>query len=148
MAKKIKLPRATALLEGIRSYLVKRGISAPSGLAIVHSRAKDTQNRKDPRAFCCVVGSSPKIHCALAIEHLDSRAIIGILLHEIAHTIVRNSHVDAEVGADEWVIAHIPESKFTYADVAYRPAGRRARVARNIEVVSSGFVTRIIGEVS
>ena len=152
------LPRATMYLTGLLRHLRRwrwasnegRPTHLPKGIKVIHDPKCDRQNRASARAFCFVEDGSPVIHCAANIESLPCHVIVGLLLHEVGHMIVR-SRQDPEVGDDEFIVDNVPEAHYRYlARVPYIAVGgtgpSRKRIAKNIQAVSPSFVGSITGE--
>lgn len=115
------------------------------GVRVTHNAYQDRRNREDPRAFCHVACGDKVIHCAAAIEQLDDREIVGLLLHEVGHIVLGcGRDPDDEVAVDEWVRNLAPESGYTYLDVRYMSRiGGPVRTAVNLESVSHAFVNQL-----
>ena len=142
----MKLPRTSAYLAGLLHYL--RGSlfpnKLPRGIKVIHDPRCDRSNKKSARAFCFVEEGSSVIHCAENIEQLPAAVVVGLLLHEVVHTFLRD-HPDLEVGNDEFVEEKVPEAGLKYAAaVNYFPTGVGRRTARNIQTVSLDFVATIM----
>jgi hypothetical protein len=123
----------------LKRYLKSKGFPL-NRVSLTHSRKADQRNKKSPRGFCHVVIGRPTIHCAEALETLPDEFIVGILLHELAHMLVKESD-DPELDVDEFVLENCPESGYHYADVKY--AAPQWRVAKNLECVSKAFLKEL-----
>ena len=145
-----KLRRAQWLLSDLRQYLQGRGFNM-RGIKLKYSAKADEDNAKRARAFCYIYPGKRVIHSAAAIECLDARVILGLLLHEITHIILTGSpqKPDPEVADDAFILENFPEAKYRYEPITYivRTARGtyRKRVAKNLETVSASFAARIIG---
>jgi hypothetical protein len=116
-----------------------------SGVKLSESRLANTQNKKDPRAFCYVIVGQKKIHHCKALALLPDQFIVGILLHEIGHILQVEDDPevdDPEVDCDELILSRFPEAGYHYADARYTH-DREKRVARNIECVSEKFLKEL-----
>ncbi len=134
-----------SLLAHLRQYLAKRKLGGRDVMLTLSEKA-DENNAKKARSFCHVVLGRKSIYCAAALAALPEEFVVGILLHEVAHTIV-NEGEDPELDVDEWVLENVPEAGYRYANVKYvDPITGRTRTAKNLERVSMGFLGKIIGD--
>lgn len=132
---------ADEVLDALLEYLRDEGLITTwlkAHVALVRSKKANEQNKASARQFCFVVIGQHDIHYADALLKLPMNFFVGILLHEIAHMVVREGR-DPELDVDEWVIENVPDSGYEYRDVAY---GHRR--AANLECVSEKFVNMIL----
>lgn len=130
---------ADDILHCLLFYLCDQGLISTwlkSQVRLVRSKRANDQNREKARQFCFVVIGQHEINFADALLKLPEEFIVGILLHEIAHMVIREGR-DPELDVDEWVIEHVPEAGYHYADARYSK-----RVAKNLECVSEAFIEK------
>lgn len=129
------------LLAALLVYLRDRGLVTPwlkSKIKLVRSKKAEVNNKASPRAFCFVIIGEYNIHFSEALLKLPIHFVVGILLHEVAHMVVREGR-DPELDVDEWVLDYVPEAEYTYQNVTY---GRRQ--AHNLERVSVEFCDLVL----
>ncbi len=132
---------AEEILSSLTTYLRDQGLITNwlrSKIRLHRSRLANTNNQKSARSFCFVIIGEFEIHYADALLELPLPFMVGILLHEIAHMVIKEDGGDPELGVDEWIIDNVPEAGYRYADAKY---GRRT--ARNLERVSESFLNII-----
>lgn len=140
----MNLPRARKWLRRLTSYLYNAKIGTFERVTLRHSKALDARNKRSSRSFCQVECGSSLIHCAEAIEKLESYEIVGLLLHEIAHIATGCDNDDDEVTADQWIADKVTKSGYYYASIVhYESKNGRTRVAENLESVSNKFVVML-----
>lgn len=134
-------------LARLTNYLFKHKGVIPSvrKIGIVHTRAMDRENEKDPRAFCAVNDTAWLIYCTQSINYLPANARIGILLHEVSHLV--NNFIgkrEDEVNTDEWIVTAIPEAGYGYQSIAYHnPLLGKQVTAHDLETVGTAFLGRL-----
>lgn len=135
-----------ALAKYVRASLDHRAAKAIRHVTCKHSNKAEVNNQRSARSFCYVhLDADPVVYYAEALELLDVEYIVGILLHELAHLIVKSGTVDDEVDADQWVIEAFPEAKYGYDDAVYTsPWTHRWRTAKNLQCVSREFIRRLL----
>lgn len=134
---------ADDILLALLTHLRDRGLVTNwlrSKVRLVRSKKANDQNKASARQFCFVFLGEHKIHFSDALLKLPEEFIVGILLHEIAHMVVKEGR-DPELDVDEWVVEHVPEAHYHYADARY---GKR--VAKNLECVGREFFDLILEE--
>ncbi len=131
-------------------YLIDHHALAPSfmSLSLEIDPEQDEKNKKDPRAFCYVTPGVLTIFTTLALPALPPEAMMGVMLHEIAHLHLNAFKGDeSEVDVDAFCTCEISESGYHYANVEYlSPFHNHTKViATNLEKVSPMFFRRVIG---
>lgn len=112
---------------------------------MVNSNRAEQNNQKSARSFCYVNLDGETIYYSEALTYLDLEFIIGILLHELAHLVVKAGPVDDEADADSWILEAFPETRYDYDDTVYTsPWTGRMRTAKNLQCVSREFVRRLV----
>ncbi len=136
-------------LKALVKYVAK-SMSAPHAkmlrrVRMKHSAIAEQNNKKSSRSFCYVNLNGETIYYAESLAYLDTEFIIGILLHELAHLIVKTGPVDDEVDADLWILEAFPMAKYGYEDAVYASAATgRLRTAKNLQCVSREFLRKLI----
>jgi hypothetical protein len=133
-------------IEPIKDYVRSKGLK-PRGkfglkqVTVQPSSKADTNNVLSSRSFCHVVIGNPIIYCAKNIDQLKDEFVVGILLHEVAHMLVKEGS-DPELDVDEFILENFPESGYCYADTQYGGT-RRPRKAKNLECVKTEFLENL-----
>ena len=140
------MDKATVELKALIVFLIKEH-DAPMSLKKTHLRYTEQEeelNEIKPRFFCGVDLEKPyEILCSFNINQLPFPNRLAILLHELAHIILKSSN---EVEVDEYCKFGIPASGFGYQDkLEYESLpSNRLVIARNVEVVSETFCDYIL----
>lgn len=129
------------ILCALLGYLLNRRLISTwlkNKIELVRSKKANEQNKLAARQFCFVILGEHEIHYADALLKLPVEFIVGILLHEVAHMVVKEGR-DPELDVDEWVLEKVPEAQYHYATARY---GKRT--AASIERVSGSFTETIL----
>ncbi len=131
---------ADDILHALLTYLRDQGLVTNwlrSKIRLVRSKKANDQNKEKARQFCFVFPGEYNINYADALLKLPMSFLVGILLHEIAHMVIREGR-DPELDVDEWVLDKVPEAGYDYRDCHY---GKR--VAKNLECVTEAFIEEL-----
>lgn len=132
---------ADDILHALLAYLRDRGLISTwlkNKVRLVRSKKANEQNHAAARQFCFIIIGEHEIHYADALLKLPMNFLVGILLHEITHMVVKEGR-DPELDVDEWVFEKVPEAGYDYRDCRY---GKR--VAKNLECVSETFIAELM----
>lgn len=138
------LERTTEDLDALLRWLTRKKHIKPwiNSIKAKHSNRQDVINESDPRVFCSVEPSKVFIYCAEALEWIEPRIRVAILLHEIGHIYLNAFEgEECEVDVDAWILENFPEAGYGYSNHRYyNQELRQDVIAVNVEHVSASFL--------